>query len=159
MGRLWRGYGEAMGSYVCITLGYRLAMGWLLGGYGEAMGRPWRGYGKLWGSLKGKPTILRIVNPLSWRVKSMFLWIESVSHPCRFPCRSPCRIRVASVSQSVSHPCRSLFVGNYHSFAIRVVFRVAVRVAPVSHPCRTRVADYGRFQDNDFVLKVVKALS
>ena len=69
---------------------------------------------------------------------------QSVSHPCRNPCRNP---------------CRSLFVGNYHSFAIRVGIRVAIRVAPVSHPCRTRVADYGRFQDNDFVLKVVKALS
>ena len=65
MGRLWGGYGEAMGSYVCINLTYRLAMGWLLGGYGEAKGWSWRGYGKLWGGLKGKPTILRIINLLS----------------------------------------------------------------------------------------------
>jgi len=33
-------------------------MGWLLGGYGEAMGWAWKGYGKLWGGFKGKPTIL-----------------------------------------------------------------------------------------------------
>ena len=49
MGRLWGGYGEAMGSYVCINLTYRLAMGWLLGGYGEAMGRPWKAMGRLQG--------------------------------------------------------------------------------------------------------------
>ena len=86
MGRLWGGYGEAMGSYVCINVTYRLVMGWLLGGYEEAMGRPWRGYVKLWGSLKGKAIILRIVNLLSWRV-------NYGENPCRHG-SNPCRTHV-----------------------------------------------------------------
>ena len=48
MGKLWGGHGEAMESYgeasryyLCIVLGYKLAMGWLWAGYGLAMGRLW----------------------------------------------------------------------------------------------------------------------
>jgi len=72
MGWLWRGLGEAIKSYLRITLGYYLAMGWpwagygklflycfkLLPGYGLAMGWLWAGYGlaigwlwKLWAAM------------------------------------------------------------------------------------------------------------
>ena len=34
-------YGEASRYYLCIVLGYKLAMGWLWAGYGEAMGSLW----------------------------------------------------------------------------------------------------------------------
>jgi hypothetical protein len=54
MGRLWGGHGEAMESYgeasryyLCIVLGYKLAMGWLWAGYGLAMERLWGAYGMI----------------------------------------------------------------------------------------------------------------
>ena len=45
MGRLWEAiyvvFAASYGNYLCIVLGYKLAMDWLWGGYGEAMGRLW----------------------------------------------------------------------------------------------------------------------
>ena len=45
MGQLWEAiyvvFAASYGNYLCIVLGYKLAMGWLWAGYGEAMGRLW----------------------------------------------------------------------------------------------------------------------
>jgi hypothetical protein len=45
MGQLWEAiyvvFAASYGNYLCIVLGYKLAMDWLWGGYGEAMGRLW----------------------------------------------------------------------------------------------------------------------
>jgi len=40
-------YGEASRYYLCIVLGYKLAMGWLWAGYGLAMERLWGAYGMI----------------------------------------------------------------------------------------------------------------
>ena len=119
MGRLWGGHGEAMerlreamyvameamGNYLCIRLGYKLAMGWLWPGYGLAMESLWGAYGMI-------PKKFWIVKLKIRSLRSYFApKIVSLSYPSSYPSSYPWRIPGVSLSYPSSY--RSLFVVIY----------------------------------------------